>query len=212
MIKYLTYIKNNGLIVFALETLSRIFGRLRGLVYWRIFTAELGTIGPNVYIRGLSAIRINSSFKCGRMLWLEALQNYRGTAYAPIVRIGSRVSLSNNVHISCVHQISIGDDVLIGSNVYISDHNHGTYGAEAYSTPEIAPANRALCSRGPVIIEDRVWIGDGVVICGGVKIGSGAVIGANSFISKDVPPNTVVAGFPARVIKQFKAGSGWVKF
>jgi acetyltransferase-like isoleucine patch superfamily enzyme len=63
------------------------------------------------------------------------------------------------------------------------------------------PINRPLISKGPVIIEDNVWIGEGVCITPNVRIGKNAIVGANAVVTKDVPPNTVVAGVPARVIK-----------
>jgi acetyltransferase-like isoleucine patch superfamily enzyme len=61
---------------------------------------------------------------------------------------------------------------------------------------------RKLYSKGGVRIGDRVWIGSKVSILPGVEIGEGAVIGANSVVSKDVPPFSIVGGVPARVLKQ----------
>ena len=56
----------------------------------------------------------------------------------------------------------------------------------------------------PVVIEDKVWIGINATILPGVRVGYGAIIGANSVVTKDVPPMTVVAGNPARTIKELK--------
>ena len=64
------------------------------------------------------------------------------------------------------------------------------------------PANmRPMYSKGPVVIEDNVWIGEMVCILPNVRIGKGSIIGANAVVTKDVPANALVGGNPARVIK-----------
>ena len=63
---------------------------------------------------------------------------------------------------------------------------------------------RKLISKGPVIISDNVWVGEGVVILPDVSIGKNAIIGANTVVTKDVPDNAVVAGNPAKLIKILK--------
>lgn len=89
--------------------------------------------------------------------------------------------------------ITLGQDVLVGPKVNIITINH-----------DPCPENRSATYATPVVIEDKVWIGINVTILPGVRIGYGAIIGANSVVCKDVPPLTVVAGNPARVIKQLK--------
>lgn len=89
--------------------------------------------------------------------------------------------------------ITLGENVLVGPKVNIITINHD---------PD--PQNRSATYGRPVVIEDKVWIGINATILPGVRIGYGAIIGANSVVTKDVPPMTVVAGNPARIIKELK--------
>lgn len=89
----------------------------------------------------------------------------------------------------------------MGRRVTIVDNSHGNICLEFLLQH---PSERKITSKGPVVIEDDVWIADKVTICPGVHIGKGSVLGANSVVTHDVPPYTLVAGSPARIIKQFK--------
>jgi acetyltransferase-like isoleucine patch superfamily enzyme len=198
--------QNNPLVLFA-ETIRRIMSRLRALPLRRVFKGGLGSFGAGAYVRGLCFIQIGEGFSSGRGLWLEALGQYRGQVFRPSITIGDRVSISDHVHISAVHSIIIGDGVLIGSRVYIGDHNHGTYKAAGASSPSESPAERRLAADGPISIGVNVWIGDGVVILSNVHIGDGAVVAANSVVTRDVPPNTIVGGAPAKVIRVYDSNS-----
>lgn len=102
-------------------------------------------------------------------------------------------------HISCVNKVVIGNNVRMGKKVFITDNAHG---ASERSLLDIRPNLRPLYSKGPVIIEDNVWIGEMVCIMPGVTIGHGSIIGANAVVTKDVPPYCVVGGNPAKIIKQ----------
>jgi acetyltransferase-like isoleucine patch superfamily enzyme len=150
-------------------------------------------------ILGAKYIEIGSNFLCFSRLRLEAYDHHLGNTYQPEITIGDKVSLNYDCHLGCIDRIVIGNSVLIGSKVHITDHFHGNISWEALAIP---PAQRALVSKGPVIIEDNVWIGEGAVVLPGVKIGKNSIVGANAVVSKDVPPNCVVAGVPARVIKR----------
>ncbi|MPN45551.1 2,3,4,5-tetrahydropyridine-2,6-dicarboxylate N-acetyltransferase [bioreactor metagenome] len=97
--------------------------------------------------------------------------------------------------------IKIGDNVLTGSKILITDNSHGQ------SQPndiDIPPIKRSLYSKGPVIIENNVWIGEKSTILAGVTIGTGAIVAANSVVTKDVPAFAVVAGTPAKIVKLIK--------
>lgn len=69
---------------------------------------------------------------------------------------------------------------------------------------DINPDNRAATYGRPIVIEDKVWIGINSTILPGVKIGYGAIVGAQSVVTRDVPPMTVVASNPARIIKRIE--------
>ena len=97
-----------------------------------------------------------------------------------------------------INKIIIGDNVLTGTKVTITDNSHGIFSEHDLFFP---PELRTLQSDGPVIIEDNVWIGDKVTILPNVIIGRNSIIGANSVVTKNVPPNSVAVGIPAKVIK-----------
>lgn len=121
--------------------------------------------------------------------------------YTPAIIIGDGVSIGEDAHITCINRIVIGDNVLVGKKVLITDNAHGS------SEPnilDIAPMDRPLYSKGPVIIEDNVWIGEKASIMPGVHIGKGSIVGANAVVTKDVPSYTVVGGIPAKIIKKVK--------
>lgn len=65
------------------------------------------------------------------------------------------------------------------------------------------PPNQRPLVASPLTIENNVWIGEGVSVLPGTKIGEGSIIGANAVVSKDIPPLSVAAGIPAKVIKRF---------
>lgn len=88
--------------------------------------------------------------------------------------------------------------MLTGRFVLISDNNHGTPGDVAELN--IPPIDRALSSKGPIIIGNNVWIGDRATILGGVTIGDGAIIAAGAVVTKDVPAAAIVVGNPGRII------------
>lgn len=101
--------------------------------------------------------------------------------------------LNTNATLNCFHYIEIGKGCAISDNVCIADSD--THCIDGQKDRVMAP----------VIIGDHVWIGKNVTVLKGVTIGSGAVIGAGSVVTKDVPSNTVVAGNPARPIKEIES-------
>lgn len=120
------------------------------------------------------------------------------TASCPEILIGSNCSIGRQSHITAINSVRIGNGVLTGMQVLITDNAHGEFTKEQLLLPPIA---RPLYSKGPVVIEDNVWIGEKVSIMPNVHIGPGAIIAANSVVTKDIPAYSIAAGIPAVVIK-----------
>lgn len=119
----------------------------------------------------------------------------------PKMIIGDNVSIGEYSHITCANYIKIADGVLTGRFVLITDNGHGR---SVSTEADMMPLKRKIYSKGKVIIGKNVWIGDKATILPDVTIGDGAIIAANTVVSRDVPPYTVVAGCPARVVKTIK--------
>jgi acetyltransferase-like isoleucine patch superfamily enzyme len=111
------------------------------------------------------------------------------------LRIGDDVQIEGYFSVSAAKSVAIGDSVLIGSNVAIRDHDHG-------SAPDRHRARQPLVAL-PVEIGDFVWLGQNVVVLKGVTIGKNAVVGANAVVTGSVVEGAIVAGVPARQI-------GWI--
>lgn len=170
-----------------------------------VLSKNLFKVGSNFSIQypylisGAEYISIGNNFR--------ALQNCRFQVFRDTeintdsqLLIGNDVSFESNCHVGVVNKIIIEDGVMIASNVFISDHFHGSICREDFND---IPNKRKLSSKGPIIIHKNVWIGDSVCILSGVVIGENAIIGANAVVTRDIPANSVVAGVPAVVIKQF---------
>lgn len=150
-----------------------------------------------IAVRGKRNIRFGEGFSCGYLVRLDAW------ADAGCITFGRNVQINDFVHIGARNRILIGDDVLIASRVFISDHDHGIYSSEqGCSSPDIPPSQRVEPT-APVKIGNRVWIGEGAAVLSGVSIGDGAVVGAGAVVTKDIPADCIAVGIPARVIRRF---------
>lgn len=151
-------------------------------------------------IRGHKYIEFGKGFTTGRNCRMDVFDSMsRGKSLV----FGKNVQMNDNVHIVCEDSITIGDNVLMASHIFISDCSHGSYkGDENDTSPTIPPAKRPLPSN-PIKIGNNVWIGEGVIVMPGVTIGDGCVIGAHSLVAKDVPSNSIAVGSPLRIVKQY---------
>jgi acetyltransferase-like isoleucine patch superfamily enzyme len=121
---------------------------------------------------------------------------------APLLRIGDRCVIGRGSHIVAHYSIVIADDVFTGPYVYITDQNHG------YTDPEV-PIGRQWPSNTAVSIGPGSWLGAGVIVLPGARIGRNVVVAAGSVVRGQVPDRCVIAGVPARVVREYVTGNGW---
>jgi maltose O-acetyltransferase len=115
--------------------------------------------------------------------------------YGMNIYLGDHVFINYMCVILDCNEVRIGNHVMIGPSVQIYTAAH-----DLRAEPRI----RGIEVAKPITIEDNVWIGGGAIILPGVKIGRNAVVGAGAVVSRDVPSNTIVAGNPARVIREIE--------
>jgi acetyltransferase-like isoleucine patch superfamily enzyme len=150
------------------------------------------------YLIGAKYISIGERCTIGNNSTLTAWDRHGSVNLMPQIIIRNNVSIGDDSHITAINSIEIGNNVLMGKKITITDNSHGNNTFQILSIP---PSSRPIYSDGPVIIEDGVWIGDKVTILSNVRIGKNAVIGANAVVTKDIPANCVAGGIPAKVIK-----------
>lgn len=178
---------------------ERKTNRLGAILSQMTFYGKPLSVGNDCFINGAQYMEIGDGCHFGASAWVECIDNYREKqAFSPRLIIGKNFSMQKNCHIGCIERIEIGDDVLLGSKVYITDHFHGEISKEALHLP---PIERPLISK-PVKIGDYVWIGDNVCIMPGVTLGDNVIVGANAVVTHSFPENCVIAGVPAKVIKE----------
>jgi acetyltransferase-like isoleucine patch superfamily enzyme len=120
----------------------------------------------------------------------------------PVLRVGDRCVIGRGSHIVAHHSIVIGDDVFTGPYVYITDQNH------SYADPDM-PIGRQWPVNTAVSIGAGTWLGAGAVILPGASIGQNVVVAAGSVVRGTVPDRCVVAGVPARIVREYVLGTGW---
>lgn len=170
------------------------------LVYTKLFYPQARLIRLPFDIRNRHRISIGKGFTTGFGCRIAAFPMDNAREFN--IKIGENVQINDYVHIAAIDYLEIGDHVLMASKIFISDHNHGSYTLADSDHPGSIPALRKTPAK-PVIIKDRVWIGESVCILSGVTIGEGSVIGALSVVTKDIPANSIAVGSPARVVKTF---------
>jgi acetyltransferase-like isoleucine patch superfamily enzyme len=119
-----------------------------------------------------------------------------------VLRIGSRCVIGRGSHIVAHHSLDIGDDVFTGPYVYITDQNH------SYEDPDL-PIGAQWPVNSAVSIGSGSWLGTGAIILPGSAIGQNVVVAAGAVVRGQFPDRCVLAGVPARIVRQYEPGAGW---
>lgn len=177
-------------------------GRVKQLVTQRREKKAFCRKGKNVLLGKHCEIRHSHYMMCGnnvvigeysKLLCYNRIENVE----KPVLIIGSNFNATRRLTVQCGNSIKIGDNVLIASDVFIIDYNHGT----DPQTPNYL--DNPLETKGGVEIGDGVWIGNNCVILQNVSIGKKSIVGAGSVVTKSIPPYSIAVGNPAKVIKKY---------
>lgn len=190
-------------------SIKKIIKSILSYVYNPISMLRIGHIGGNadvgkgLHLQSPKNIHIGNNVRIGRFGRLASF---------PVEGRNGQITIEDNCYIGDFFSVLAGADIIIKKETLIASHvavvseNHGV-------NPEcgIKYGNQPLSGK-PVVIGKNCWIGEKVMIMPGVEIGDWSVIGAGSIVTKNVPAYSMVAGNPARVIKEYsKEQKKWIK-
>lgn len=176
------------------------------------FKKFCGRLDGELNLIGGKYIEVGEKSFLGKDVRLWAWDKFLEKRYTPQIKIGDNTAINSGCMISCINKIEIGNNVGISSNCVIIDNVHGDFRDHKLTfnndpnIPDVflqAVLERDLCSKGPVIIEDGVHLGEGVVIMPGVTIGHHSVISSHAIITRKVPPYSIVANEPSKIVTSF---------
>lgn len=208
-------LKINGPFLFCILAYKGAQNRLLKLSFKLLYKFDNIWIDKGASLLNIKLAKIGKNFSAQKGFRFEIYTQHGNNFYSPHCLIGDNMRISDFTHIGCCNQIIIGDNVLVGSKVLITDHVHGVYSGEVshQSSPTEEPDHRTLFL-GFVEIGDNVFIGDNVVILPNVKICKGSIIASNTVISSNtlIPEGVIVAGCPPKIIKRFDyITNSWIK-
>jgi acetyltransferase-like isoleucine patch superfamily enzyme len=168
--------------------IHREFARRRAFVRWPVHGNVL-----EAFREGRLEVGEHTLFEPN--VWITAPDEAR-------VRIGSGSFLNIGVMVAAHELVEIGDNCMFANGCFVTDANH------RFDDPDLPVTQQGFTSKGPTRIGDDVWCGANVVITSGVEVGERCVIGANSVVTESLPPFSIAAGAPARVLKQVEYAGG----
>ncbi len=160
---------------------------------------------PTAVLYGERHIRVGTGTTINT--WVTMAAGYHPTQPGlpeTVISIGNNSVIGMRSGIVAHESVTIGDDVWFGQEIYVTDANHG------YSDPA-TPPGKQLGAHSPVVIDDGCWIGHGSVILAGVHLGKHTVVAAGSVVRSSFPDRSVIGGVPAKVIRRYEPGVGWVR-
>ena len=189
---------------FIQRKMIKIFINIVNIIYSRFISSTFKTKNRifchfPVNITGNRNISFGKNCFVGKNCIFSAWEQLRKQTFSPTIIIGNHCDFGEYNHISAINKIQIGDGLLTGRWVTITDNAHGNPDINENNLP---PMERTVYSKGPIVIGSNVWIGDKATILPGVTIGDGAVIGANTVVTHNVPPYSTAVGNPMRIIKR----------
>jgi len=173
-----------------------------------LYRAIFGYVGEGSWIKRPRQLCNPRNVTIGKMVRIEenntiySVGNYAGHNYQGLIVIGDKVYANHTLNITSAEKIVVGDYVAFGPNVFMCDFDHD------FSDISKNMIESELALKGPIHIGARSWIGANVFVCGGVTLGEHCVVAANSVVTKSFPPNSVIAGVPAKLIKYFDLETG----
>ena len=182
---------------------KKIVGKIKSggaRIYWK---KKIGSIGENWYkgehvtMQNPHCLFFGNNVGIGKYTYFMPCCNFLGTEYHPKITVGDGTWIGIRNSFAAIHGITIGKNVLFAGYVHVTDHSHG------YEDITKPISKQPLISKGPVVIEDNCWLGFNSEILSGVHIGRNSVVAAHAVVTKDIPPYSIVAGNPARIVKQY---------
>ena len=160
---------------------------------WRWRCADFGwrsrLESPDL-LTGLRHVRIGRRVEIRKGARIEAV----GAATGNVISIGDGTSIHFRFHVGAARRVSIGRNVLIAGDVFVTDHDHEP---PAPGRPRVSGRLRVA----PTVIDDDCWLGEGARVLKGVHLGQGCVVGANAVVTRSFPPYSIVGGVPARLLR-----------
>lgn len=176
----------------AIYSFSELVKNAYSLALTKLFYPSARLIRRPVYIRGRKGMIFDKGFTTGYRCRFELM------GQGITLRLGKNCKIGDNVHIAASQQVTIGDNCLFASHIYISDTNHGNGTESPMTSPDSWPLTSV-----PVSIGNNVWLGEGVAVLPGAKIGDGCIIGAHAVVKGEIPPYTIAVGAPAKAVKKY---------
>jgi acetyltransferase-like isoleucine patch superfamily enzyme len=162
--------------------IHREFARRGAFVRWPVHGNVLEAFGEG-------RLEVGEGTLLEPHVWLTAAGEAR-------IRIGAGSFLNIGVMVAAADLVEIGDHCMFANGCFVTDSNH------RFDDPEKPITWQGFTSKGPTRIGDNVWCGANVVVTSGVTIGERCVIGANSVVTEDIPPHSIAAGAPAKVLRR----------
>jgi acetyltransferase-like isoleucine patch superfamily enzyme len=189
----------------AVERLGAMGPRHRRARAFHTFGAGSMIAFPQTVLFGEGRIALGRGSTIGPLASISAgMPSQADMRGDPVITIGDRCTLGKGIGIVGHERVEIGDDIWTGHYVYITDQNHG------YEDVDL-PIGVQMWTNEPVSIGSGSWLGHGAIVLPGSRIGHHVVVAAGAVVAGlDTPDNCVIAGVPARVVRQYVAGEGWV--